>query len=120
MEFTLRRLSWVKRTACWTWKAHPDFCHMDDTKEALRNMMGEEFNGVQYALLPKTIKYKRITDGVKMTTNDITLQVAKTTCITAAYFCADMAEHWQRLTVKTGARFSEKNFHLIWKRRRYR
>jgi hypothetical protein len=44
-------------------------------KEALRNMMGEEFRGVQYALLPKTIKYKMSKDGVKMTTNGIILQL---------------------------------------------
>jgi phage regulator Rha-like protein len=38
----------------------------------------------------------------QMTTNGITLQVAKTTGVTAAEFHADMAERWQRLTVKTG------------------
>jgi hypothetical protein len=45
-------------------------------KEALYNMMGEDFKGVQYALFPKMIKFKRSKDGAKMTTNGITLQVA--------------------------------------------
>jgi hypothetical protein len=31
-------------------------------KEALYKMMGDEFKGVQYALFPKTIKYKRSKD----------------------------------------------------------
>jgi hypothetical protein len=70
--------------------------------EALYNMMGEDFKGAQYALFPKIIKYKRSKDGVKITTNGITLQVAKTPGITATDFRADMAEKWQRLTVKTG------------------
>jgi hypothetical protein len=75
----------------WAWKAHPAFCYRDDMKEPLYNIMGEEFKGVQYALFPKTIKYKRSKDVVKMTTNGIKLQVAKTTGITATDFCVDMA-----------------------------
>jgi hypothetical protein len=50
-----------------TLKAHPLFCYRDDIKEAIYKMMGDEFKGVQYALFPKTIKYKRSKDGVKMT-----------------------------------------------------
>jgi hypothetical protein len=89
-------------TLGWTLKAHPDFCYRDDMKKALYNMMGEEFKRVQYALLPKIIKYQRSEDGAKVTTNGITLQVAKTPGITAVDFRADMAEKWQRLTAKTG------------------
>jgi hypothetical protein len=61
-------------------------------EEGLYNMMGEEFKGLQCALFPKTIKYKRSKDGVNMTTNGIALQVVKTTGITAADFRADMVE----------------------------
>jgi hypothetical protein len=60
----------------WTLKAHPTFCYRYDMKEALYNMMGEDFKGVQYALFPKMIKFKRSKDGAKMKTNGITLQVA--------------------------------------------
>jgi hypothetical protein len=45
-----------------------------------------------------------------MTMNGITLQVAKTSGITAADFSADMAEKWQRLTVKTGGTLFSKTF----------
>jgi hypothetical protein len=77
-------------------------------KETLYNMMGEEFKGVHYGLFPKTIKYKRSKEGAKMTTNGITLQVTKTPGITAADSRADMAEKWQRMTVKNrGTLFGE-------------
>jgi hypothetical protein len=89
-------------TLGWTLKAHPTCCYRDDMKEALYKMMGEEFKEVQYALFPKTIKYKHSKDGGKMTTNGITLQVTETPGITVADFRADMAEKWQRMTAKTG------------------
>jgi hypothetical protein len=54
-------------------------------------MMGEAFKGVQYALFPKNIKYKRSKDGSKVSTNGITLQVTKTPDITAADIRAEMA-----------------------------
>jgi hypothetical protein len=65
-------------------------------------MMGDEFKWVQYALFPKTIKYKWIKDGAKMTKHGITLQVTKTPGITVADFWADMVEKWQPMTAKTG------------------
>jgi hypothetical protein len=45
-------------TLGWTLKARPAFCYRNDMKEALYKMMGDEFKGMQYALFPKTIKYK--------------------------------------------------------------
>jgi hypothetical protein len=62
--------------------------------EALHKMMVEECKGVQYAFFPKTIMYERSKDRVKMTTNGITLQVAKIMGITAADFRAEMEERW--------------------------
>jgi hypothetical protein len=74
-------------------------------------MMGEEFKGVQYALFPKTINYKQSKEVAKMTTeNSITLQVTKSPGITAADFGADMAEKWQRMTVKTRGTIFGKTF----------
>jgi hypothetical protein len=101
----------------WTLKAHPAFCYRDDMKEALYKMIGDEFKGVQYALLPKTIKYKRSKDGAKMTTIGITLQVTKTPGITVADFRADMAEKWQRTTAKIGGTLFGKLSFLLKKRR---
>jgi hypothetical protein len=86
----------------WIMKSHPAFCFRDNMKEALYNMMGEAFKGVHYALFPKTTKYKRNTDGAKMSTHGITLQVNETPGITAADFRAEMAEKWQKLKAKNG------------------
>jgi hypothetical protein len=58
-----------------TLKVHPSFCYRENMKEALYKMMGDDFKEVQYALFPKTIKYKCIKNGAKMTTNGITLQL---------------------------------------------
>jgi hypothetical protein len=52
-------------TLGWALKAHPAFCYRDDTKEALYEMMGDEFKEVQYALFSKTIKYKRSKNDIK-------------------------------------------------------
>jgi hypothetical protein len=45
-----------------------------------------------------------------MSTNGITLQVTKTPGITAAYFRAEMAEKWQKLTAKNGGALFGKTF----------
>jgi hypothetical protein len=75
----------------WTLKAHPSFCYRDNMKKALYKMMGDEFKEVQYALFPKTIKYKRSKDGENMITRGIKLQVTKTPGITVADLRADLA-----------------------------
>jgi hypothetical protein len=56
-------------TLGWMHQAHPAFCFWEDIKERLRELMGDEHKEVHYALFPKTINYKRISDGVRLTTN---------------------------------------------------
>jgi hypothetical protein len=97
-------------TLGWTLKAHPSFCYRDDMKEALYKMMGDEFKEVQYALIPKTIKYKRSKDRAKMATNGIILQVTTTLGITVADLRAGMEENWQQMTAKTGGTLFGKTF----------
>jgi hypothetical protein len=58
----------------WLHQAHPSFCYREDIKERLRELMGEEHKEVQYALFPKSINYKRISDGVRLTTTGVTMQ----------------------------------------------
>jgi hypothetical protein len=89
-------------------------------REALYKMMGDRFKGVQYAMFPKTIIYKGSKDGAKMTTNGITLQVTKTLGITAADFRGDMAENWQRMTMKSRGGSLWDLFYPVWKRKRHR
>jgi hypothetical protein len=45
-----------------------------------------------------------------MTTHGITLQVTKTMGITAADFCSDMVEKWQRMTLKDRGKLFRKTF----------
>jgi hypothetical protein len=64
-------------TLVWMHQAHPAFCFREDIKEQLRELMGDDHKEVQYALFPKTINYKRISDGVRLTTTRVTMQIAK-------------------------------------------
>jgi hypothetical protein len=67
----------------------------------MKELMGEEYKSVQYALFPKSINYKRIADGVKLTTTGVTMQITKSRNVTE-YLRATMAEKWQRINAKNG------------------
>jgi hypothetical protein len=97
-------------TLGWLHQAHPSFCYRVDRKERLIELMGEEHKEVQYALFPKSIKYKIVSDGVRLTTTGVTMQIAKSPNATAAYFCASMAEKWQRINAKNGGTLYGKTF----------
>jgi hypothetical protein len=71
---------------------------------------GGEHKSVRYALFPKSINYKRITDGVRLTTTGVTMQIAKSPNATEADFPATMAEEWQRINAKTGGTLYGKTF----------
>jgi hypothetical protein len=73
-------------TLGWMHQAHPAFCFWEDIKERLRELMGDEHKEVQYTLFPKTINYKRISDGVRLTTTGVTIQIAKSLKLAAADF----------------------------------
>jgi hypothetical protein len=72
--------------------------------------MGDEHKEVQYALFPKTINYKRISDGVRLTTTGVKMQIAKSPNLVAAYFRASMAETWQNINAKNGGTLFGKTF----------
>jgi hypothetical protein len=97
-------------TLGWLHQAHPAFCYREDIKERLRELMGEEHKEVQYALFPKSINYERVSDGVRLTTTGVTMQIAKSPNVTAADFRASMAEKWQRINVKNGGNLYRKTF----------
>jgi hypothetical protein len=77
-------------TLGWLHQTHPAFCYREDIKERLRELMGEEHKEVQYALFPKSINYKRVSDGVRLTTTGVTMQIAKSPNATASYFHASV------------------------------
>jgi hypothetical protein len=97
-------------TLGWLHQAHPAFCYREDIKERLRELMVEEHKSVQYALFPKSINYKRVSDGVRLTTTGVTLQIAKSPNATAEDFRASMAEKWQGINAKNGGTLYGKTF----------
>jgi hypothetical protein len=97
-------------TLGWLNQAHPAFCYREDIKARLKELMGEEHKSVQYALFPKSINYKRIADGVRLTTTGVTMQIAKSPNATAADFRATMAEKWQSINAKNGGTLYGKTF----------
>jgi hypothetical protein len=86
----------------WLHQAHPAIFYREDIKERLRELMGEEHKEVQYTLFPKSINYKRVSDGVRLKTTGVAMQIAKSPNATAVYFRAPMAEKWQRIHAKKG------------------
>jgi hypothetical protein len=78
-------------TLGWMHQAHPAFCFREDINERLRELMGDEHKEVQYAPFPETINYKHISDGVRLTTTGVTMQIAKSPNLAAADFGAFMA-----------------------------
>jgi hypothetical protein len=70
----------------WIFRAHPAFGFREDIKERLIAMMTKDDKEIKLAILPKTIKYKRVKDGKAMSTAGVTLQVSKTEGITATEF----------------------------------
>jgi hypothetical protein len=86
----------------WLHQAHPYFCYREDMKERLKELMGEEHTLVQYALFSKSINYKIIADGVRLTTTSVTMKIAKSTNFRAADFSATMEEKLQRINAKNG------------------
>jgi hypothetical protein len=89
-------------TLGWMHQSHPAFCFLEDIKERLRELMGDEHKEAQYAIFPKTINYKRISDGVRLTTTGVTMQIAKSPNLVAADFRASMAEKWKQINAKNG------------------
>jgi hypothetical protein len=102
-------------TLGWMHEAHPAFCFWENIKERLKDFMGDEHKEVQYALFPKTINYKRISNGLRLTTTGVTMQIAKSPNLVATDFGASMAENWQKINAKNGGTLYGKTFILFGK-----
>jgi hypothetical protein len=81
--------------------------------------MGEEHKEVQYALFPKTINYKRVSDGMRLTTTGMTMHIAKSPNLVAADFHASIVEKWQKINAKNGGTLYGKTFITCGKERGY-
>jgi hypothetical protein len=61
----------------WIPGSHPAFSFRDNVREATKNQMPIEYANVEWALFPKTIYYTRVSDGVRLSTLGVSLQVIK-------------------------------------------
>jgi hypothetical protein len=61
----------------WITGLHPAFTHRDGMRDDILPVMGKDVEGIELALNPKTIYYKRKSDNMKLDTMGITIQVTK-------------------------------------------
>jgi hypothetical protein len=61
----------------WISGSHPAFSYRDNMREAIQNQMPIEYASLEWALFPKMIYYTRASDGVKLSTSGVSLQVTK-------------------------------------------
>jgi hypothetical protein len=87
----------------WCWKSHPAFGYRDEMKSGLKLMIGKEHEDTSYALFPKNIRYVRKSNGAKLSTTGIALQIAKMPCVSEQTFPEELAQHWSNLTTKAVA-----------------
>jgi hypothetical protein len=87
-------------TLGWMHQAHTAFCYREDIEERIREFMGEEHKEVKYSLFPKTINYKHVSDGVRLATIGVTMQIVKSAYLVAADFRASMEDKWKNINAK--------------------
>jgi hypothetical protein len=72
-------------------------------REAIKNQMPIEYANVEWALFPKTIYYTRASDGVKLSTSGVSLQVTKQAAGQVDSTREDIAKMWQKVSLHKGA-----------------
>jgi hypothetical protein len=61
----------------WITGSHLAFSFHDSMRESITELMNIEYSTVEWALFPKTIFYTRSSNGVKLSTSGVSLQVTK-------------------------------------------
>jgi hypothetical protein len=87
----------------WISGSHPAFSFRDSIREAIKDQMPIEYANVEWALFPKTIYYTRASDGVKMSTSGVSLQVTKQSAGQVDSTREDIANMWQKVSPHTGS-----------------
>jgi hypothetical protein len=87
----------------WIPGSHPAFSFRDNMREAIKNQMPIEYANVEWALFPKTIFYTRVSDGVKLSTSGVSLQVTKQAAGQVDSTREDIAKMWQKVSLLKGA-----------------
>jgi hypothetical protein len=82
--------------------SHPAFSFGDSMCEAIKEQMPTEYTNVELALFPKTIYYTRSSDGVRMSTSGVSLQVTKQAACQVDTTGEDIEKMWQKLSAHRG------------------
>jgi hypothetical protein len=64
--------------------------------EAIKDQMPIQYANVEWALFPKTIYYTRVSDGVKLSTSGVSLQVTKKAAGQVDSTREDIAKMWKK------------------------
>jgi hypothetical protein len=87
----------------WIPGSHTAFSFRDNMREAIKNQTPIEYANVEWALFPKTIYYTRVSDGVKLSTSGVSLQVTKQAAGQVDSTQEDIAKMWQKVSLHKGA-----------------
>jgi hypothetical protein len=82
--------------------SHPTFLFRDSMREAIIEKMPIAYNNVEWALFTKTIYYTRSSEGVKMLTLGVSLQVTKQAAGQVDTTRQDIAKMWQKVSTHRG------------------
>jgi hypothetical protein len=94
----------------WIPGSHPAFPFQDNMCKAIKNQMPIEYANVQWALFPKKIYYTRVSDGVKLSTSGVSLQVTKQAAGQVDSTREDIAKMWQKVSLHKGGPLVGKHF----------
>jgi hypothetical protein len=79
-------------------------------REAIKEQMPIEYSNVEWVLFPKTIYYTRTSDGVKMSTLGVSLQIAKQSAGEVDTTREDISKMWQNVSTHRGGPMVGKHF----------
>jgi hypothetical protein len=94
----------------WIPCSHPAFSFRDNMCEAIKSQMPIEYANVEWALFPKIIYYTRASDGVKLSTSGVSLQVTKQAAGQVDSTREDTAKIWQKISLHKGGPLVGKHF----------
>jgi hypothetical protein len=94
----------------WIPGSHPAFSFRDSMREAIKDQIPIEYSSVEWALFPKTIYYTRASDGVKLSTLGVSLQVTKQAAGQVDSTREDIAKMWQKVSPHMGGLLVGKHF----------
>jgi hypothetical protein len=94
----------------WIPGSHPAFSFRDNMREANKDQMPIEYANVEWALFPKKKYYTGASDGVKLSTSGVSLQVTKQAAGQVDSTREDIAKMWQNVSPLRGGPLVGKHF----------